>query len=177
MANLKNDNYRHISLFDLQSEFGNSQSLPSDLICTEIHHSGCYVFENGTAEMTLFYRLDAPTNGATLPTTPNPPGFYVEWEITKTQLLDCISYANIFDVKDSDIEILDDNGKRHYLPLDDDFVRDTINDESRSMVYAYLCLFGADVVEQAYAEYRAEQETKSFKPALEAMLSETAIAA
>ena len=176
MANLKSDGYRHISLFDLQSNFGKLKSIPSGLVFPELQDCFCYVFENGTAEMTCFVRTDDPMTGQMLQESENAPGFHVTFEATDEQVLDCLAYGNVYDVVRGQIEVQDDNGKKHYLPISDDVVRAEINDESRAMLQAYFCLFGADVVEQAWSEFLAEKEPKTFKPAMEALF-QTAIAA
>ena len=170
MANLKSDNHRHISLFELKQEFGKLKSIPNGLIFPELQNCFCYIFEDGKAEMTCFVRTDDPMTGAMLQESENAPGFHVEWEATAEQVLDCASFGNVYDVVNGLIEVQDDDGNKYQLPISDDAVRSNINDESRAMVQSYFCIFGADVVEQAWSEYLSEQP-KSFKKELEAVMS------
>jgi hypothetical protein len=172
MANLKPDNNRNIQLENVQAEFSITKSYPAALVMPEVQKAWCYVFDNGTAELSFQVRTDMePTTGAMNSAFENSPGFYVETEISKQELLDCIAHANVYDVVGGGVWVeMAEHGQR--VDLSEDFVRDAINDSAPAIVRSYICLFGSSAIAQARAEHESNAEVKGFKPALEAMLGE-----
>jgi len=177
MANLKSDSNRTIQLENVQAEFSTTKSYPAALVMPEVQKAWCYVYDNGTAELSFQVRTDMePTTGGMNKPFENAPGFYVETEISREQLLDCIAHSNVYDVVGDGVWVeVGENGQR--VDLCEDFVRDEINDEAAAIVRSYICLFGAAAIVQARAEHEANQEPKGFKPALEAMLGDLQLAA
>jgi hypothetical protein len=172
MANLKSGNNRNIQLENVQAEFSTTKTYPADLVMPEVQKAWCYVFDNGTAELSFKVRTDMePTTGAMNKPFENAPGFHVETEISREQLLDCVSHANVYDVVGGGVWAeMAEHGQR--VDLSEDFVRDSINDEAAAIVRSYICLFGSAAIAQARAEHEANAEVKSFKPALESVLGE-----
>jgi len=177
MANLKSDSNRTIQLENVQLEFGKTKTYPALLIMPEVQKAWVYVFDNGTAELSFQVRTDMePTTGGMNKPFENAPGFHVETEISREQLLDCVSHANVFDVVGDGVWVeVGENGQR--VDLCEDFVRDAINDEAAAIVRSYICLFGADAIAQARAEHEANQEPKSFRAEMEAVLGDLQLAA
>jgi len=177
MANLKNESYRNISLENVQAEFGKTKSYPALLIMPEVQKAWVYVFDNGTAELSFQVRTDMePTTGAMNKPFENAPGFHVETEISRSQLLDCIAHSNVYDVVGGGVWVeMGENAQR--VDLCEDFVRDSINDEAAAIVRSYICLFGAAAIAQARAEHEANLEPKGFRAEMEAVLSDLQLAA
>jgi len=173
MINKKTGGY--IAIAQATSLFSKTKSYPSEILCNEVVKAGCYVFEEGTAEISFEVLLDVPQTALMPPLDTNLPTFAVEVEISKSQLLDCIAHANVFDVK-NEMVVWENDGKDYLLDVSEDCVRQVISDEGRAIVLSYILLFGSAAIEQARAEYLAESEGKNFKPAIEAMLNETGLA-
>lgn len=177
MANLKSNDYKNIQLENVQAEFGKTKAYPADLLMPEVQDAWVYVYENGTAELSFKVRTDMePTTGAMNTPFEGAPGFFVESEIDKQQLLDCISHSNVYDVSGGGV-VIEGEEKDFVAQLDEDFVRQKLNDQAPAIVRSYICLFGAGAIAQARAEHEANKETKGFKQELEAIFTDLQIAA
>lgn len=175
MANLKSNNYRNIPLEKVEFEFSKTKAYPADLLMPEVQDAWFYVFENGTAELSFKVRTDMePTTGAMNTPFEGAPGFFVETEIDKQQLLDCIAHSNVYDVSGGGV-VIEGEEKDFIAQLDEDFVRQELNDQAPALVRSYICLFGAAAIEQARAIF-IEESAKDFKPAIEALLIEQGFA-
>ena len=177
MANLKSDNYRNISLEKVEAEFSKTKSYPADLVMPEVQKAWCYVYGNGAAGISFQVRTDMePTTGAANKPFENAPGFHVETEIDKQQLLDCITHANVYDVSGGGV-VIEGEERNFIAQLDEDFVRQKLNDQAPAIVRSYICLFGAGAIAQARAEHEANKEPKGFKSEMEAIFQTAALAA
>ncbi len=187
MANLKSNDYKNIQLENVQAEFGKTKAYPADLLMPEVQDAWVYVYENGTAELSFKVRTDMePTTGAMNSPFEGATGFYVETEIVRQELLDCIQHGATlvdFDVvggsiwADVSTPTLEDSSATTYCKIDlsESTVQKAINDQAPAIVRSYICLFGADAIAQARAIF-IEESAKDFKPAIEALLIEQGFA-
>ena len=168
MANLKNKSNRFISLGDLQAEFAKDYSLPLDIITHEIEKPHVCLLSDGTAEMQFFFRTDDKGTGEALSVMEDATGFWVEWEATFDELVKCIEFSPLIRLTFLGNGFVEIQGER--IEIDDDYVKEFVRGESLSIIQLWFCLFGAEVVEQAWSDYLSEQP-KSFKKELEAVMS------
>ena len=119
----------------LSAVFGHTKSYPDKLLIPEVQDCEFHVLSDGSAEIFFGIREDYDGSARLLP--PTGPTRTVRVEATKEQALDCVAHSGVFDVTDGMIGVHAGNPAE----ISEDWVRNALWDESKVLVWSYLCLF------------------------------------
>jgi len=132
----------------LSAVFGHTKSYPDKLLIPEVQDCEFHVLSDGSAEIFFGIREDYDGSARLLP--PPGPTRTVRVEATKERALDCVAHSGVFDVVCEKVLMIDCPGGDFLAEISEDYIRQALWDESKALVWSYLCLFKlnpADLVE------------------------------
>ena len=129
-----------IPLENLSDVFGHTKSYPGKLLVPEVQDCEFNVLSDGSADIVFGIREDY--DGSARMLSPTGPTMAVRLEATKEQVLDCVAHSGVMDV------MLSEHSKRASVEhecvtaeISEDYIRQVLWEESKALVWSYLCLF------------------------------------
>lgn len=124
----------------LNAVFGHTKSYPDKLLVHEVQGCEFHVISDGSAEIFFGIREDYDGSARLLP--PGGPLKEFRVDITEEQALDCVAHSGVFDVTDGLVLLYDYNSKGFHAKISEDYIKQVLWEESKALVWSYLCLFG-----------------------------------